>query len=132
MIHSFIDSGILITAARGSSPRSQLALNILADRDRIFSSSIFIKLEVLPKSVCYQQTLEREFYETFFHGITHWMNDLDTLTQSAYQLACTYGLSGLDALNVAAAILLKSDEFVTTEKPTKPMYRVPNIQFVTV
>jgi hypothetical protein len=31
MTLSFIDSGILITAARGSSPRSQLALDILAE-----------------------------------------------------------------------------------------------------
>jgi predicted nucleic acid-binding protein len=128
MVLSFIDSGILITAARGSSPRAQLALDILADGDRIFGSSIFIKLEVLPKSVCYQQIIEEEF----FQGVTHWMSDFDTLTQSAYQLACTYGLSGLDALNVAAAILLEADEFITTEKPTKPMYRVPGIQFVTV
>jgi hypothetical protein len=52
--------------------------------------------------------------------------------QSAYQLACIYGLSGLDALNVAAALSLQSDEFITTEKPTKPMYRVPNLRFVTV
>ena len=132
MTLSFIDSGILITAARGSSPRSQLALDILADGDRIFASSIFIQLEVLPKSVCYQQTLEREFYEAFFQGVTYWVTDLETLTQSAYQLACTYGLSGLDALNVTAAFLLQADEFITTEKPTKPMYRVPGIQFVTI
>ena len=132
MVLSFIDSGILIAAARGNSPRAQLALDILADSDRVFGSSIFIKLEVLPKSVCYKQALESEFYEAFFQGVTHWMSDLETLTQSAYQLACTYGLSGLDALNVAAAILLEADEFITTEKSTKPMYRVPDIQFVTV
>ena len=132
MVLSFIDSGILIAAARGNSPRAQLALDILADSDRVFGSSIFIKLEVLPKSVCYKQTLESEFYEAFFQGVTHWMSDLETLTQSAYQLACTYGLSGLDALNVAAAILLEANEFITTEKSTKPMYRVPDIQFVTV
>ena len=132
MVISFIDSGILIAAARGNSPRAQLALDILADSDRVFGSSIFIKLEVLPKSVCYKQALESEFYEAFFQGVTHWMSDLETLTQSAYQLACTYGLSGLDALNVAAAILLEADEFITTEKSTKPMYRVPDIQFVTV
>jgi hypothetical protein len=62
MVLSFIDSGTLITAARGNSPRAQLALDILADGDRVFGSSIFIKLEVLPKSVCYKQTLESEFY----------------------------------------------------------------------
>jgi predicted nucleic acid-binding protein len=132
MVLALIDSGVLITAARGNSPRSQQALDILADRDRIFGSSIFIKLEVLPKAVCYQQTLECEFYEAFFQGVTHWLTDLEPLTQSAYQLACTYGLSGLDALNVAAAIWLQADEFVTTEKPTKPMYRLPSIRFVTI
>ncbi|NJM75841.1 MAG: PIN domain-containing protein [Acaryochloridaceae cyanobacterium RU_4_10] len=132
MMLSFIDSGVLIAAARGDSSRSQKALDILADGDRIFGSSIFIQLEILPKSVCYKQTLEQEFYESFFQGVVHWMRDLDTLTQSAYELACTYGLSGFDALNVAAAILLKADEFITTEKPTKQMYRVPSIQFVTV
>jgi len=50
MVLSFIDSGILIAAARGNSPRAQLALDILSASDRIFGSSIFIKLEVLPKS----------------------------------------------------------------------------------
>ena len=30
MVLSFIDSGILIAAARGNSPRAQLALDILA------------------------------------------------------------------------------------------------------
>jgi predicted nucleic acid-binding protein len=132
MVLSFIDSGVLIAAARGNSLRSQKALDILADSDRIFGSSIFVRLEILPKSVCYKQTLEQEFYESFFEGVVHWICDLDTLTQLAYELACTYGLSGFDALNVAAATLLKADEFITTEKPTKPMYRVPRIQFVTV
>jgi predicted nucleic acid-binding protein len=132
MVLSFIDSGVLIAAARGDSPRSQVALDILADGNRIFCSSIFVRLEILPKSVFYKQTLEQEFYESFFEGVVHWMRDLDTLTQSAYELACTYGLSGFDALNIAAAMLLKADEFITTEKSTKPMYRVPSIQFVTV
>jgi predicted nucleic acid-binding protein len=132
MILSFIDSGVLIAAACGNPPRSQFALDILADSDRIFCSSIFIKLEVLPKSVCYKQTIESEFYEVFFQEVTYWMSDLEKLTQSAYQLACTYGLAGLDALNVAAAILLEADEFITTEKSTKPMYRVPSIKFMTV
>ena len=37
MVLSFIDSGILIAAARGNSLRAQLALDILADSDRIFN-----------------------------------------------------------------------------------------------
>jgi predicted nucleic acid-binding protein len=37
---SFIDSDVLIAAARGDSPRSQVALDILAGGDRIFDPSI--------------------------------------------------------------------------------------------
>jgi predicted nucleic acid-binding protein len=60
------------------------------------------------------------------------MTDLEGLSTTGYVLACRYGLSAVDALNVAAAISLKADEFVTTEKPSKPMYRVPNLRFVTI
>jgi predicted nucleic acid-binding protein len=132
MTLAFIDSGVLISAARGNSARSQQALDVLAANHRTFGSSIFVKLEVLPKSICYKQTLESEFYETFFQGVSHWLDDLETLTQEAYELAAVYGLSAIDALNVTAAIMLKADEFITTEKPTKPMYRVPGIQFISV
>jgi hypothetical protein len=41
MTLSFIDSGVLITAARGQSGRSTVALDLLADPNRIFGSSIF-------------------------------------------------------------------------------------------
>ncbi len=89
-------------------------------------------MEVLPKAICYKQQAEVNFYEFFFGNVTDWATDLEMLTQSAYELASTYGLSRLDALNVAAAIGLNADEFVTTEKPTKPMYRVSDLRFVSV
>ena len=37
--------------------------------------------------------------------------------------AARCGLAAMDALHVAAAFLLKADEFVTTEKLGKPIYR---------
>ncbi|MEC4814457.1 MAG: hypothetical protein SAK29_14460 [Scytonema sp. PMC 1069.18] len=42
----FIDSGILIAAARGEGAIAQKVLAILQDPNRIFVSSIFLKLEV--------------------------------------------------------------------------------------
>ncbi|WP_202895624.1 hypothetical protein [Iningainema tapete] len=48
------------------------------------------------------------------------------------QLACAYGLASMDALHVAAAIRLKADKLITTEKPTKPMYRVTQIQIFSI
>lgn len=132
MTLAFIDSGVLINAARGTSPRSPQALDILAADHRQFASSIFVKLEVLPKPICYKQTLEQMFYETFFQGVSCWANDLEPLTHAAYDLATKYGLSAMDSLNVAAAIMLKADEFITTEKPSKPMNRVPGLTFINI
>lgn len=48
---TFLDSGFLITAARGSGEMALQALEILDDPNRAFVSSIFVKLEVLPKAV---------------------------------------------------------------------------------
>jgi predicted nucleic acid-binding protein len=43
--------------------------------------------------------------------------------QTADAAARQYGLSAMDALHVAAAYLLGADELVTTERPSKPIYR---------
>jgi predicted nucleic acid-binding protein len=58
--------------------------------------------------------------------------DIDQITQDAYQLACIYGLAAMDTLHVAAALLLKVDELLTTEKPTKPIHRVTGIQIISI
>src|SRR2546430_2263132 len=48
-IRTFVDSGVLITAARGSGESANDALAMLDDPDREFVSSFFIQLEVIPK-----------------------------------------------------------------------------------
>jgi hypothetical protein len=48
---TFLDSGVLISAARGTDNTALNALQILDDSDRAFVSSIFVKLEVLPKAI---------------------------------------------------------------------------------
>jgi hypothetical protein len=48
---TFLDTGVLIAAARGQDVASIAALNILDDQSREFVSSPFVKLEVLPKAV---------------------------------------------------------------------------------
>lgn len=58
--------------------------------------------------------------------------DVEQITQDAYQLACTYGIAAMDALHVAAALQIKADELITTEKPTKPMHRVKEIQIISL
>lgn len=129
---TYIDSGVLITAFRGVQSASIKANTILNDRNREFVSSQFVKLEVLPKAIYHNQQNEVEFYETFFAAVSHWATELEQITQDAYQLACVYGLASMDALHVAAAMHLKADELITTEKPTKPMHRVTQIQIFSI
>lgn len=132
MKRTFIDAGVLVAAARGVGEISEKALEVLQDSDREFASSIFIKLEVLPKAIYNRQTDEAEFYETFFNAVTYWANDVERIIEEAYRIACTYGLASMDSLHVAAALLVGAEELVTTEKPTKPMYRVAGIQFISI
>ena len=132
MKRTFIDAGVLVAAARGVGEISEKALEILQDSDREFASSIFIKLEVLPKAIYNRQTDEAEFYETFFNAVTYWANDMERIIEEAYRIACTYGLASMDSLHVAAALLVGAEELVTTEKPTKPMYRVTGIQVISI
>ncbi len=132
MIRTYLDAGVLIIAARGVSDASDGAIRILADRDRQFVASGFLRLEVLPKAVYNQQPDEAVFYEDFFRAVVAWTRDDDAIVRAAYQLACTYGLAGMDALHVAAALALHADELVTTEKLTKPMHRVPLLRIVSI
>ncbi len=52
--------------------------------------------------------------------------------RDANNIACKYGLAAMDALHIAAALSVDAEEFVTTEKPTKPMFRVTSIQVISI
>jgi len=118
---AYIDSGVLITAFQGIQSASIKAYQILNDENRQFASSRFVQLEVLPKATFNKQQEEIEFYETFFLAVNYWD-----------EIAGTYGLAAMDALHVAAALQIQADELITTEKPTKPMPRVREIQIVSI
>jgi predicted nucleic acid-binding protein len=129
---TFIDSGVLVTAARGVGEDSDKALEILADSNREFASSEFIKMEVIPKAIYNRKTAEAEFYELFFSAVTYWANDKEKVIQDAYNIACQYGLAAMDALHIAAALSVGADEFMTTEKKTKPMFRISSIKVISI
>ncbi len=117
MKRTFVDAGVLITAARGVAELSAAAMQVLSDPNRIFLSSLFVRLEVQPKPTYFKLTPELRFYESFFAAVREWASPHDALTQRALTIACTFGLSAIDALHVAAAELLGADELVTTERP---------------
>ena len=132
MTRTYIDSGVLIAAARGRAPMALRALEVLDDPTREFVSSIFVKLEILPKAIYYKNEAEAEFYEAFFSGVTHWANPYETLIEEAFKEASATGLAALDALHVVSALSVGAEELVTSEKPDKPLHRTRLIKVVSI
>ena len=129
---TYLDSGVLIAVARGKEDIVEKGLEIFNDPDREFISSLFLKLEVLPKAVHGKHADEVEFYEAFFSAARYQVKASEHLAKEALRYAKAHGLGGMDALHVAAAIEAKADELVTTEKPTKPMHRVKEVKVVSL
>jgi predicted nucleic acid-binding protein len=127
-ILTYLDSGVLIVAFRGNDLVSAQANLILDDSSRYFCSSNFISLEILTKAKYHKQIEEINFYELFFASCEIWAEDLNIIIKLAESLASHYGLNALDALQIASAISMKADEFITTEKQTKPLHRVTGIK----
>lgn len=133
MIRTFIDTGILFTAVKGDDPTALPAIEILDDPNREFASSRFIELEALPKAAYYGHLEQLEFYESFFKdSVTHWPKcDLEVI-KLAGEMAKKYGLNALDSLHISAAVLTECREFYTTEKPTKPFFKVKELRILSL
>jgi predicted nucleic acid-binding protein len=97
-----------------------------------FCSSCFVRLEVLAKAKYHHQQDEVEFYQRFFVSCSLWANGLDSIVELAEELATEYGLNALDSLQIASSISVNADEFVTTEKTTKPLHRVTKIKITSI
>jgi predicted nucleic acid-binding protein len=132
MIRTYVDAGVLITAARGIAPIAIKALEILDDPNREFVSSIFLKLEVMPKAIYHRNEAEAAFYNTFFDAVTHWADSLDRIVREAFNEASGSGLAAMDALHVASAASLGVEELVTTERSEKPIHRTHLIKVVSI
>jgi predicted nucleic acid-binding protein len=129
---TFIDAGVLIAASRGDSEQSKKAISVLDDPSREFISSLFVKLEVLPKAVYNKKKHEAEFYNAFFDSVSLWADDLDLIVKMANQKASEMGLAAMDSLHLAAAISAGAEDLVTTERPSKPIFRTKDIQVVSI
>ena len=132
MIRTFIDAGVLIYAARSQGEVAERAFQILEDKNREFASSIFLKLEVLPKAIYNQQSSEVKFYETFFDEVSYWATDLDSIIEEAYKESNQFGLGAMDALHIAAAVSVGATEFITNEKSEKSIHRTSSIKVISI
>ena len=98
MIKTYLDSGVLIAAAKGTYDVALAAMIILDDDQRQFCSSQFVKLEILPKAKFHKQQWEVEFYESYFAKCLFWAAPSQELVNLAEDLGVRYGINGMDAL----------------------------------
>ena len=119
---TFLDSGVLIAAYKGSPSIEEPAGLILDDPSRVFLSSPFVRHEVSPKALFNKQAVEYRFYQGYFRRAL-FCEDLKAILSHAGKESAKSGIGAMDSLHIAAAHLLGADEFVTTERPGKSIYR---------
>jgi predicted nucleic acid-binding protein len=123
MLRTYIDSGVLIWAVQGVSKNAEVALRFVADPMREYVTSDYVRLEVIPKATFHANRPELEFYETFFRANIRCIPTSESLIKAAMAEGCDTGISGIDALHIACAVFAGAEEFITTEKVTKPIHR---------
>src|SRR5690606_27069952 len=117
MIRTYLDTNVLITASLGRGDDLRAALGILDATDREFVSSVFLKLEILPKPVRNKQTSSLLFYEVFFGLVKACERISNDLMELALYRGCALVFSAMDALRLAAAHSIQTDEFSSLESP---------------
>ncbi len=132
MTKTYIDTGVLIAAFQGQHNLWAQAIAVLDDANREFVRSDFVRLETLPKPVYERRNDEVEFLEAFFESATIRPEVNPNLIENALDIAKVHGIAGMDSLHLAAARSANVEEFVTTEKPTKPMFRLKEIKLTSL
>lgn len=126
---TYLDSGVLIALAQGEERRYQAAADLVRQADRRFVSSDMAWLETVPSAAFARLAPVRDIYEWFFAGAEMIAIDADIVTE-AKALAMRFGVTGADAIHAAAALHAGAIEFVTTEKMSKPIFRVGGLRVV--
>lgn len=129
---TFVDSGVLIAAARGTDEVARRAMAVLDDPERRFASSAFVRLEVLPKALRNRREAEARFYVAYFQAVNAWASLGEPLVIEAFSQAQGADLHAMDALHIAAALSVGAEEFVTSEKAEKPINKVSAILVRTI
>jgi predicted nucleic acid-binding protein len=122
VICTFLDTGVIIAAASGSTQEKHRAQTILADPNREFVTSPFVELEIVPHAERQGTPENIAFYREYFRTARMSSNLAEIVKLTAQELRRT-NMKLADALHVAAANLAGADEFITTEKSTKAMHQ---------
>ena len=130
-MRTYLDSSVLLTAWKRGQNHDK-ALSIMADEQRQFVTSQIVKLELLPKAKLERRASEVEFYQRHFRDAESHLTLSRELGIEAQALAERHGLAAVDALHLAAAVRLGADEFITSELPGKPLFRVTELKVISL
>jgi predicted nucleic acid-binding protein len=130
-LKTFLDSGVLLSAWKRGEYHER-ARSVMDDPNREFLTSDTVKLELLPKPVFEKRRAEAEFYNDHFNVAEATEPFSAELGDTALALAKKYGLAAMDALNLASAIRQGAEEFITSELPGKPMFRVKELKVISL
>ena len=123
---------MLIFSTQVTKAAAALAVPFVTDPKREYVTSDYVKLEVLPKAVFHKNTNEVEFYNKFFAMNIRCIPPSSALMAFAMEEAIQTGMSGVDALHVAAAVFAGATELITNEKNTKPIHRTTKVKIISI
>ncbi len=132
MIKTYLDANILIAAFRSDHPGSLPALSVLGDPYRVFVASQYLRLETLRKPLFYRRDDEIAFMEAYFAAVSLWVPTDDSLVARALKLAANLDLGAMDALHATCALQGGAEEFITLERPSKSICRIPGLFVVSL
>ena len=113
-------------------PVARRALEAIEDPERQLLISGYTKLEVLPKPSFHKRTDQVESFSVLFSQAEEIPLEQTAIVNSAIEIAAKHDLTPIDALHISTAIHGNAEEFVTLEKPTKPMFRVVEMNMVSL
>lgn len=131
-VRTYVDVGVLIAALRAEAPLANTALSFLYDPLREYVTSDYVKIELLPKCTFHKNDDERHFYEEFFAASHIHIPSNDELLALAIEEGGRTGISGIDAIHVACALVAQAEELITAEGTTKPMHRANGIKVISI
>ncbi|RYG43026.1 hypothetical protein EON79_17790 [bacterium] len=116
---------MFIASWRGTSESRAKAEEVFFDDSRILIASSIIRLELAPHSG--NRPEEIAHFQSLFEFIHLWVSMDDALVGRAREIRTAFDVASIDALHLAAAELAVTDQFITTERPGKPLYRVSHL-----
>lgn len=131
-IVTYLDTNCLIAVADSEALRLGKVFALLDNAQRSFMYSPFIELETLPLAIHYRNKARERFFRSYINRCAHFSSNLPAILNEALRQAEKYGIVGIDACHIAAAIVGLADEFYTFEKATKPMFRTKDLKVISL